>query len=418
MPDQYYLVGKRMKFGPEDLPDFVIECDRRGGPGNRACQDYWEGFEYRSNITVDQSLDPFSDAYVNQQLALYHEISRKHFDQSVNEHTTLDVDKHVGAINPYDHGSPGVLAEHIERLSRAIRLGNPSLGSRILDMGCGWGLSSEIAAYCGLSVEAIDVNSDFVDLVNRRSTRLGLNITARQSTFDDFSSDQTYEMVLFYECFHHALKPWELLSHLTKYMSDGGRIVMAGEPINQLWWKNWGMRLDPLSIYCIHKFGWLESGWSQEFLAEAFQRAGLEFRIHPHLEGNIGPVVVGTKPCAIRIGAAEIVRSWIYTGWYYDVDYLTSTGESTLSIPAPDGCNTATFGFFNFRGKPITMSIEANDRVVVERVLQPGRTEVALDAKLLKSAITLKGEIWQPSVELKTSDSRSLSFHLGDVAFR
>ncbi|HWI84938.1 MAG TPA: class I SAM-dependent methyltransferase, partial [Sphingomonas sp.] len=251
--------------------------------------------EYRSDIVVDQSLDPFGEDYVGQQLALYREMSGREFNQQSNEHTTFDVATHVAAINPYDHGSPGGLAQHIERLSRAIRFGAPPRGGRFLDMGCGWGLSSEVAAYCGLAVTAVDVNPDFVDLVNRRAERLGLNIAARQGEFDTFESDDRFAMILFYECFHHALRPWTLLARMARLLAPEGRIVLAGEPINSHWWTHWGLRLDPLSVYCIHKFGWLESGWSAEFLKSSFQRAGLSVQISDHPEGEIGFTVIGRR---------------------------------------------------------------------------------------------------------------------------
>lgn len=35
-----------------------------------------------------------------------------------------------------------------------------------------------------------------------------------------------------------------------------------------------GLRLDALSVYCIHKFGWFESGWSLGFLKRMIVDAG------------------------------------------------------------------------------------------------------------------------------------------------
>lgn len=123
-----------------DLTGFIAHSDQLGGPGHPDCEQYWQGIEYYPDIVVDQSLDPFSEEYVNQQVALYREVSGRELDQLTNEHTALDVNRHTAAINPYDHGSPSGLAQHIERLSRAIRLGAPPRGSLMLDMGCGWGL--------------------------------------------------------------------------------------------------------------------------------------------------------------------------------------------------------------------------------------------------------------------------------------
>jgi hypothetical protein len=73
-------------------------------------------------------------------------------DQDNNEHTCFDMPAHVGAANPYGPYDPAAAALHIMRLSRAIIAAKPRFGAKVLDMGCGWGLSSEFAAYLGMDV--------------------------------------------------------------------------------------------------------------------------------------------------------------------------------------------------------------------------------------------------------------------------
>jgi 2-polyprenyl-3-methyl-5-hydroxy-6-metoxy-1,4-benzoquinol methylase len=400
-----------------DLPEFVLHSDRLGGPGNSACESYWAGLQYIPDTVVDQSLDPFSEAYVLQQLDLYREMSGRRFDQSSNEHTSIDVDTHVAAINPYNHGYPSGLAQHVERLSRAIRLGGPPNGSRFLDMGCGWGLSSEVAAYCGLAVTAVDINPDFVELVNRRAARFGHNIAARQGSFDGFESVDRYAMILFYECFHHALRPWDLLKRMARHLEPNGRIVLAGEPINDIWWKHWGLRLDPLSVYCIHKFGWLESGWSAGFLAASFQRAGLSMQISNHPEGEIGFTVVGTRTEIGQISADEIARLWQNEGWIPEAGYMTNTGAARLLVPSPAESSTISFGFRNFRERPLHLEIANASGKIAERDIPTGRSRVEIEAVQASDVLSFTGEIWEPGLELGNGDFRRISMHLEDVIF-
>jgi hypothetical protein len=82
---------------------------------------------------------------------------------------------------------------------------------------------------------------------------------------------------------HHAVKPWETLASLDKSLKRGGKIAFAGEPINEHWWKHWGLRLDIASVYCIRKFGWFESGWTLDFLGACFSRNGWQLNFYPHL---------------------------------------------------------------------------------------------------------------------------------------
>lgn len=67
-------------------------------------------------------------------------------------------------------------------------------------MGAGWGLSSELAAYIGLTVSAIDINPLFVELIRTRAARSGLPIEAAASSFDAYEPQKAYDGILFYEC--------------------------------------------------------------------------------------------------------------------------------------------------------------------------------------------------------------------------
>jgi SAM-dependent methyltransferase len=162
-------------------------------------------------------------------------------------------------------------------------------------MGCGWGLSSELAAYLGLTVIGVDVNPSFVRLVNERAKRLGHAISAVASTFEDFNAVQPFDIALFYECLHHSVRPWVVICRLAEDLQIGGRLVLAGEPVNDIWWKHWGLRLDALSVYCVRKFGWFESGWSIRFIEEVLYRSGLIPKSHLDNDPEIGYTIVAEK---------------------------------------------------------------------------------------------------------------------------
>ena len=127
----------------------------------------------------------------------------------------------------------------------------------------------------GCQTTAVDINPRFVELVARRAERMQLNIEAVRSSFDKFESTKQFDVVFFYECLHHATRPWQLLRRCASWLSANGKIVISGEPINEIWWRHWGLRLDALSVYCISKFGWFESGWSLPFLRRIICNVGL-----------------------------------------------------------------------------------------------------------------------------------------------
>ncbi|MGL4421462.1 MAG: class I SAM-dependent methyltransferase, partial [Gemmataceae bacterium] len=251
---------------------------------------YLADFQYQPETPVDQSLDPFSEDYFQQQLALYREIAGRDLNQAEGERTPLDVPAHVRAANPYNRTDIRFLSRHARAIQTCLMVADLPPAATILDLGCGWGLSSEMMAFAGASVTAVDINPPFVELVRQRAARLGLPIDVVQSNFDDYEDDRQYDMVFFYECLHHSLRPWVTLARVTRFVKPGGKIVWGGEPVNRHWWANWGLRLDKDSVYCMRKFGWWESGWTIEFLAQCFARVGFTLTVVPEVGLDGTPV--------------------------------------------------------------------------------------------------------------------------------
>jgi len=294
-----HLAARRRKsvtLHESGLDEFVAQSDRLGGPGSPACEAYWQEIKYRPSTQINKRQDPFSAGYATAQMALYEELSGHPYRHEQDEQTALNIDDHVAAINPYDHPDPAVMGVHLQRLARALSCAKAAKSELLLDMGCGWGLSSEVAAYMGLQVIGVDINRKFVELVNRRAARTGYPISATHGSFEGFTPAQPVDLILFYECLHHAVDPLAVVSRFAQALRPGGRMVLAGEPVNHIWWPHWGLRLDPFSIYCIRKFGWFESGWSQQHITEVMRRAGLVPSVYPHADPAVGLAIVAEKP--------------------------------------------------------------------------------------------------------------------------
>lgn len=287
----------RTVIGPEDLDAFVEGTDALGPIGSPEVAAHWAGIAYRPSTVVDEQLDPYADAYAEQQIALYREISGREVDQDANEMTAFDAEAHVGAANPYAHQAPPDVALHMSRIARAIQQSGLRIGDHVLDLGCGWGLSCEMLAFSGLRVTGVDINPDFVALVNRRAQRSGWPIRAEHGTFESIPGSDVFDAAIYYECLHHAVRPWVALRAAFARLKPGGRVILVGEPVNDHW-KSWGIRLDNLSIYCIRKFGWFESGWSVPFIAGCLERAGFAIERCGDEGGTIGWIIVGRKPAA------------------------------------------------------------------------------------------------------------------------
>lgn len=278
----------RSTWDTDSLDTFVAECDAMGGIASPECRAATKHFRFQPKVEVDVSLDPFSEAYFQQQLAVYSEIAGRELDQDTGEITPLDVGARVDAANPYGEDNIAFVSKHCRTVLTALMVANVRRGARILDLGAGWGLSSEMMAYCGAEVTAVDINPGFIDLINRRTERTGLPIRTVQGNFDTVEPGSGFDMAFFYECLHHAVRPLDTLKRVADFLGPKGRIVFAGEPVNTTWWPQWGMRLDAESVYVMRKHGWFESGWSADFICECLRRAGFEPVIIPGIgiDGN------------------------------------------------------------------------------------------------------------------------------------
>ena len=274
-----------------DVDDMIRACDDLGGPETPRAVERFRTVAFRFSTKVDQSLDPMSEAYVAQQIALYEEISGRNLDQASGEMTPLSADHYVAGANPYASHDVANISRHSRVIMNMMAAASLPAGARILDMGCGWGLSSELMAFCGAEIDAVDINPEFVRLVNLRAEHHRNSVKARVGTFDDCALNGPYDLVLFYECLHHAIRPWDTIARIKPALAPGGKIAIAGEPINAIWWNHWGLRLDYLSVYCIRKYGWFESGWSEQFIRRCFTEAGLAVELYPRIglsSGHIG----------------------------------------------------------------------------------------------------------------------------------
>ncbi|KQV83968.1 class I SAM-dependent methyltransferase [Rhizobium sp. Root1220] len=278
----------------DDLSDFVAACDALGGIADPKAMNYVTDFSLSYRSVVNEQLDPFGDEYFQQQIALYREIAGRDIDQSSGEMMPLDVPAHAAAVNPYNTTDLAFMTKHVRAVATAMLIAKLTPKADVLDIGSGWGLSSEIIAFCGGSVTSVDINPLFVDLVTERAKRLNLPIDARQGNFDHFEIGKKFDVAFFYECLHHALRPWIVIENAGRHLKDGGKIVFSGEPIYG-YWRNWGLRLDAVSVYCIRKFGWFESGWSREFIVSAFTKAGFKLELVPHVGLENGPVGIAHR---------------------------------------------------------------------------------------------------------------------------
>jgi SAM-dependent methyltransferase len=291
------------------LDEFVAKIDGYGGLGTPDTNALLSDFQVELSTPVNTALDPFSPEYFAQQEAVYRELAGRAIDQKSGEITPIDVAHHAAGANPYHSNDIRFISKQARTILTCMAMADLPPGATVLDAGCGWGLSSEMMAFAGLTVTGLDINPMFADLVARRAERLKLPIKAVCAGFDEFDTPERYDLLFFYECLHHSLRPWETVATLGRFVKPGGKVMFAGEPIQAHWWPQWGLRLDSGSVYCMRKFGWWESGWSADFLVAAFARAGFHLELHPHVGLDNGIVGVAVRHAERAMTSVDLTVS-------------------------------------------------------------------------------------------------------------
>jgi SAM-dependent methyltransferase len=263
---------------PAALDAFVAFVDDECG-GNlrdpRVIQRY-EPFELAYETRVDPSFDPFGPDYFAAQLKLYQEIAGRPLDQWTGELHPVEIDSLLDAPNPQGILDVRHVSENVRALSSMLSMACLPSRARILDMGAGHGMSSEVFAFSGARVLAVDIDRNLSTLAEARAKRRALDIRRAVMSFDSLAGidPRSADAAFFFQSLHHALRPWQLLEDLAEKVTPEGVIGFCGEPVHDAVWKHWGLRLDIESVYVARKFGWFESGWSRTFIECCFRRMG------------------------------------------------------------------------------------------------------------------------------------------------
>lgn len=304
-----------MDLSTSQLDDYIrfVDTECNGNYRDPRAVERYFPLNVKFRTVVDESLDPFGDEYYAAQIALYREVAGRALDQRSGELHPDDIQPLLGAPNPLGVRDVDFIAEYVRALSSMLSLARLPAEARVLDMGAGHGVSSEVFAFCGARVHAIDIDPGLSDLARQRASARGLDIDRAVMNFDslDTLEDGAYRAAFFFQSLHHCTRPWDLLATLERKLTDDGVVAFSGEPIQEIWWRQWGIRLDEEAVYVARKYGWFESGWSREFIHAAFQRAGLDLMLFDSgLNGS--PMGIACKDPA---KSAAILERAIRMGW-------------------------------------------------------------------------------------------------------
>ena len=236
----------------------------------------------------DFELSPESPEYRAQQLRLWEAVTaRTNYDIRVNEDTPGAGDMDAWRRPAfYGTGDSHVAGEQILAMGLIVLRSGVRPGSRVIEYGAGFGQNSVALARLGAKVDTVDINAGFCASIRTQAEKFELDLTPHEAPFGFNPADQdgAYDVVLFYESFHHCLDFATVIPALEKMLAPGGKILLAGEPIfrgEQPYMPiDWGIRLDWQATAVMRIRGWMELGFREAFLTRQFMNSGFVWRHH------------------------------------------------------------------------------------------------------------------------------------------
>jgi len=257
----------------------------RGGP--------WEPYRDAHLVLPDwfeQGLDPWGERYAEQQRRLWSEVvgSDHPYDPERDE-KEIDLGPGVDAVRRpgfYIRRDPDAIAaasDHVIAAGMLLKHSGLRPGQRALEYGAGFAQAALMLARLGVQVDTVDISRQFCTYVRRQSAFFQVPLAAFHGRFgDNPRPGERYDLVWFYESFHHCVDFLQVVPKLAELLAPGGRVILIGEPIVQS--ENaavpypWGVRLHSEVAAVMRRTGWFELGFTEAFVFELFSRAGFSGR--------------------------------------------------------------------------------------------------------------------------------------------
>lgn len=285
-------------------PDEIEEVRRVFFEVGTAAGGPWDRFRHAHLVLPDwfqHGLDPWGEAYAEQQhrlWALVAGVDRRYVVDMDEADIGWDDADPVRRPGYYQRRDPlAVLGASDHVLATGMLLKHCQLkpGDWALEYGAGFAQSALALARLGVNVDTVDISPRFCEFVRRQAEHFEVPLHPHRGLFGMHPRPGTrYQLIWFYESFHHCVDFKALVPKLQALLADGGRIILGGEPIvdrpNVAVPYPWGVRLHSEVAAVMRTTRWFELGFTEAFLYELFSRSGFRGRrvdCEPSLFGRL-----------------------------------------------------------------------------------------------------------------------------------
>jgi 2-polyprenyl-3-methyl-5-hydroxy-6-metoxy-1,4-benzoquinol methylase len=395
----------------------------------------WDDFRAANMVLpdwFDATLDPYSQEYNAQQLRLWAVLSRREHsyrpevDEQQPPHEEVDAIRRPACYRHRDNDAIPVAGDHTIATGMILKHSGLKPGQRALEYGAGWAQAALALARMGVEVDTVDISSMFCDFVRRQAEFFQVPLTPFEGRFGcNPRGERKYDLILFYEAFHHCAEFRTVVHDLKRHLAPGGRVLLMGEPIsrsrNRYLPYPWGLRLDCDPIAHVRHFGWLELGFTEDFLVELFTNAGFTAE-----RVDCAPSIFGSGYIfRHRDATIELKKHWLTDehelGWNSREDIGRWTkAEGRLYLDTTDSFQTLEIEASNRHPFPQTAVFEYGEAVATVRFGIGEEKTVRLNATSKASQLVIRAKARVPADNrlLPSSDTRPLGILIRSVTYQ
>lgn len=274
-------------FGPDDIEEIrALMCSAgttKGGPWDRLRDAHMPLPDW-----FRMGLDPWSAEYRAQQERLWQLITgiERPYDPDADEGEIYATDGTDAIRQPAYYMRRDVEAiasagDHVLAMGMFLKHSGLVAGDRALEFGAGFGQTALALARLGVNVDTVDISANFCRWVQVQADFFRVPLRAHQGQFGTNPRPGThYQLIWFYESFHHCWNFDVVVPKLADMLAEGGRVILGGEPVfedeNPAVPYPWGVRLHSEVAAVMRQTRWMELGFSERFLFELFERSGFK----------------------------------------------------------------------------------------------------------------------------------------------
>ena len=233
----------------------------------------------------EQGLPPLSIAYSEQQMRLWKIISgidREYspaLDEALEPIADVDAVRRPSYYIRRNRDAVKDASDHLFATAMVFKHCGLEPGMWALEYGAGFAQTALALARMGVNVDTVDISPTFCGYVKAQADFYQVNLTPFNALFgDNPRGEQKYDLIWFYESFHHCVDFRNVVGELKHHLTPTGKILLAGEPIGKREYLAvpypWGLRLESEVIAVIRNLHWFELGFSEDFICNFFVNNG------------------------------------------------------------------------------------------------------------------------------------------------